>query len=104
MTIRREPHSSWNSIRRCALILRIRRRSRMAERDGLLTALVAEILGPRTGAREILRSDEDPLDEYITGVLAPHQTASVEIDAEEDLVGDDESVGDDQADPGAGVA
>jgi hypothetical protein len=36
----------------------------MAERDRLLTALVAEVLGPRGGANELLSSDEDPLDEY----------------------------------------
>lgn len=75
----------------------------MAERDLLLTALVREVLGPRSGSAETLRPDEDPLDEYITGVLAPHQAPSVEIDADEELVGDDESTADDQADPGAGV-
>jgi hypothetical protein len=75
----------------------------MAERDELLTALVAEVLGPRGGAQEVLRADEDPLDEYITGVLAPHHAASVEIDADEDLVGDDDSMADDQADPGQTV-
>lgn len=75
----------------------------MAERDLLLTALVKEVLGPRSGSAETLRADEDPLDEYITGVLAPHQAPSVEIDADEELVGDDESTADDQADPGAGV-
>ncbi len=75
----------------------------MGERDRLVTALVAEVLGPRGGAQELLPADEDPLDEYITGVLAPHHALSVEIDAEDDLVGDDESMADDQADPGAGV-
>lgn len=75
----------------------------MAERDRLTTALVAEVLGPRGGAHERLGADEDPVDEYITGVLAPHHAQSAEIDAEDDLVGDDESAADDQADPGAGV-
>jgi hypothetical protein len=75
----------------------------MVERDRLVAALVAEVLGPRGGAQELLRPDEDPLDEYITGVLAPHNTRSVELDAEDDLVGDDESAADDQADPGPGV-
>ncbi len=75
----------------------------MAERDLLLTALVKEILGPRGGPSEMLAADEDPLDEYITGVLAPHQRPSIEIDADEELVGDDESLGDDQGDPGTGV-
>jgi hypothetical protein len=75
----------------------------MAERDRLVTALVKEVLGPRGGSAEALPAEEDPLDEYITGVLAPHHAPSVEIDAEDDLVGDDESSADDQADPGAGV-
>lgn len=76
----------------------------MAERDLLLTALMGEVLGPRAGARETLRADEDPLDEYITGVLAPHSAPSVELDADDDLVGDDESVADDQADPGSPIS
>lgn len=76
----------------------------MAERDELLKALVAEVLGPRGGAQETLQADEDPLDEYITGVLAPHRTDSVEPDADDDLVGDNESFADDQADPGDPVS
>lgn len=75
----------------------------MAERDLLLTALVKEVLGPRRGTVEILGADEDPLDEYITGVLSPHRMPSVEIDADDDLVGNDESTADDQADPGHGA-
>lgn len=30
-----------------------------------------EVLGPRDGPYEILPEDQNPLDEYITGVLAP---------------------------------
>jgi hypothetical protein len=73
------------------------------ERDLLLTALVAEVLGPRGGPNESLGPQEDPREEYITGVLAPHRAASVETDAEEDLQGDDATGADDQADPGEGV-
>ncbi len=43
----------------------------MAERDLLLGALVKEVLGPRDGAFEVLSQSDNPLDEYITGVLAP---------------------------------
>ncbi len=76
----------------------------MAERELVLSALVREILGPRGGARETLRSDEDPVDEYIAGVLAPHRPGSVELDADDDLVGDQGFMPDDQMDPGPGVA
>ena len=38
-------------------------------REVFVTELVKDVLGPRDGVREILRSD--PLYEYITGVLAP---------------------------------
>jgi hypothetical protein len=75
----------------------------MAERDLLLKALVAELLGPRGGAQETLAADEDPLDEYISGVLAPHEKDSVEPDADDDLVGGIESGADDQADPGGSI-
>jgi hypothetical protein len=75
----------------------------MAERDLLLMALVKEVLGPRGGHAETLRTDEDPLDEYIVGVLAPHQHASVELDADEELVGDEEPLADDQLDTGGVV-
>ncbi|ABY36118.1 MAG TPA: helicase [Chloroflexus aurantiacus] len=45
-------------------------------RDELLTALVREILGPRNGRYEILPQDEDPRQEYITGVLEPRNARS----------------------------
>jgi hypothetical protein len=73
------------------------------ERDLLLAALVAEVLGPRGGPQESLGPREDPREEYITGVLAPHRAASVETDAEEDLPGEEATGADDQADPGEGV-
>lgn len=59
----------------------------MSERDRLLEDLVAEVLGPRGGPTERMRDFEDPVDEYITGVLAPHTAPSVELDADEELVG-----------------
>ncbi len=78
----------------------------MAERDLLVTALVQEVLGPRGGAREVLKREEDPRDEYITGVLAPHDPKGAEPDpdADDDLLGGDDIRGDDQGDPGPAVA
>ena len=75
----------------------------MAERDLLAAALIEEMLGPRGGAWEILGRDEDPLDEYITGVLAPRESTSAELDSEEEALGEDDTAADDQADPGAAV-
>lgn len=76
----------------------------MSERDLLVSSLLSEVLGPRDGAREILKPDEDPLDEYITGVLAPYNTVSIEIDANDELVGEGETAADDQSDPDEGMA
>jgi hypothetical protein len=73
------------------------------ERDLLLTALVAEVLGPRGGPQELLGPQEDPCEEYLTGVLAPHRSASVDIDADAELAGEAAVRADDQADPGASV-
>jgi len=81
----------------------------MAERDELVVALVSEVLGPRGGIRERLeapihRSGEyvTPLDEYITGVLAPRDApASVEIDAADALLGEGDDSAEDEADSGA---
>ncbi|WP_150253936.1 DISARM system helicase DrmA [Nocardiopsis deserti] len=75
----------------------------MSERDSLVEALVAEVLGPRGGPEERLPLDEDPLDEYLVGVLAPDGTPSVEVDAGVELVGDEASGADDEEDPGAPV-
>jgi hypothetical protein len=72
----------------------------MAERDLLVGAIVQEVLGPRGGPREILPPDQDPRDEYITGVLAPHNVLSVEPDSGMELAGEEDAFGDDQADPG----
>ncbi|MFP8941737.1 DISARM system helicase DrmA [Streptomyces fenghuangensis] len=72
----------------------------VSERDHLVEDLVAEVLGPRGGATERLGGDEDPLDEYIVGVLAPFSSPSVEIDADEELVGDELRESDDDLDPG----
>jgi hypothetical protein len=72
------------------------------ERDLIVNALVAEVLGPRHGAWERLPIDEDPLEEYITGVLAPRDASpmTVELDAEDEPVAEDDPQADDQADPG----
>ncbi len=81
----------------------------MAERDQLVAALVAEVLGPRGGVRERLEAPTHragefvtPLEEYITGVLAPREAPAVpEIDAADDLLGESDEAADDQADTGA---
>ncbi|HKA98507.1 MAG TPA: DISARM system helicase DrmA [Streptosporangiaceae bacterium] len=73
------------------------------ERDLLLAALVAEVLGPRGGPDEVLGQPEDPREEYIAGVLAPHTAASVEPDADAALPGEDASGAEDQQDAGDNV-
>jgi hypothetical protein len=75
----------------------------LSERSLLVEALVAEVLGPRSGALETLGSDQDPLDEYIVGVLAPFTAPSIEVDSEEELVGDQFVGADDDQDPGEPV-
>lgn len=72
----------------------------MAERDLLVMALRSEVLGPRGGAWELLGADEDPLDEYITGVLAPRTSDALELDAEDEATGEEDAEADDQTDPG----
>ena len=72
----------------------------MPERDILVNALVAEVLGPRHGAWEQLPPDEDPLEEYITGVLAPTSATDIDLDAEDEPVAEDDPEADDQSDPG----
>ena len=64
----------------------------MSERDELLTALLAEVLGPRLGPHEFLPSAQNPLDEYITGVLAPVPSGQTPHDIESEA--DDFSVED----------
>jgi hypothetical protein len=76
----------------------------MAERDLLAAAFIEEVLGPRDGAWELMDSGQDPLDEYITGVLAPRDAPEQELDSEDEELGEDEFAGDDQADPGGSVA
>jgi hypothetical protein len=61
----------------------------LSERNHLLTTLVKEVLGPRDGPYEILPDTQNPLDEYITGVLAPAKASrpTDDIDADsEDLI------------------
>src|SRR5262245_48395340 len=76
----------------------------MSERDELVCGLYAEVLGPRHGVGEVLAADEDPLDEYIAGVLAPRLGSVPEPDSDEELVGDHESGPEDQTDPGPEVS
>lgn len=71
----------------------------MAERDHILIALVKEVLGPRNGSTEILPEDQNPRDEFITGVLAPAKAPEDEenIEGEVDDFGEDvESISDEE--------
>jgi hypothetical protein len=80
----------------------------MAEREDLLVALAQEVLGPRGPADEVLRAPThrggeavNPLEEYITGVLAPRDgSASEEIDSSDDLLGEQDENADDSIDTG----
>ncbi len=72
----------------------------MAERDLFVGTLFQEVLGPRGGPRESLPPEQDPRDEYITGVLAPHNAMSVEPDSGAEMLAEADAFGDDQADPG----
>ena len=79
----------------------------MAERDLLLCDLVAEILGPRDGVREILQvpahragDSVSPSDEYLTGVLAPREALSTDLDSADDLLGEADESADDSSDSG----
>lgn len=71
----------------------------MAERDLLLGALIKEVLGPRAGAFELLSENEDPLDEYVTGVLAPRSLVPAEDEPllEAEITGEDDLAADDLA-------
>jgi hypothetical protein len=59
----------------------------MTSRHGIVINLVKEVLGPRSGAREVLPQDQDPRDEFITGILAPvppeNQKEEIEADVDE---------------------
>jgi len=70
----------------------------LAERDHILIALVKEVLGPRDGPYEILPENQDPRDEYITGVLAPARARRPpdDIDADIDQVIEEASSEEDQ--------
>ena len=70
----------------------------MSERDHILVALVKEVLGPRDGPYEILPENQDPRDEYITGVLAPARAPRPpdDIDADIDDVIEETSSEEDQ--------
>src|SRR5688572_3546621 len=81
----------------------------MAERDELVEALAAEVLGPRGGVHERLEAPTHragefltPLEEYVSGVLAPRTApAAPEIDSADDLLGEDDVGADDHRDSDA---
>jgi hypothetical protein len=68
----------------------------MSERDHILAGLVKDLLGPRHGPFETLPENQDPRNEYITGVLAPEQAQldSTNVDADTDEIS--EEVSDDE--------
>ncbi|MCD9186334.1 MAG: DISARM system helicase DrmA [Pyrinomonadaceae bacterium] len=57
----------------------------MAERTELVIDLVKEVLGPRNGSAEILPVNQDPRDEFITGVLSPVDSLPPQDDIESDI-------------------
>ena len=65
----------------------------------MLIGLVKDLLGPRNGPFEVLSENQDPRNEYITGVLAPEQIQfdRTEVDADIDEVGEEVS---DEESPG----
>jgi len=75
----------------------------VAERDILIEALVAEVLGPRDTATETMPAELDPVDEFLVGVLAPFRARSVEPDADQELTGGDMPGADDDMDLGEAV-
>ncbi len=57
----------------------------MNVRNEMLIALVREVLGPREGAHEVLPEEQDPRQEYVTGVLEP-RNARTQDERGEDMV------------------
>lgn len=74
----------------------------MNVRDELLTSLVREVLGPRSGPHETLPADHDPRQEYITGVLEPRDARSQDerIEDQIDAVIEETSSDEDQDNQG----
>src|ERR1044072_2359798 len=76
----------------------------MSSRNHIVDALIKEVLGPRHGPTELLPPNQDPRDEYITGVLAPAEAdTSTEIDGEVDDVFEEASSEEDEEDTGSTV-
>lgn len=59
----------------------------MSERNILISELAAEVLGPRRSVREELAPEEDPLNEFLLGVLSPVRSQDIAPDALEELTG-----------------
>ena len=62
----------------------------MSVRTELLLQLRREVLGPRYSCNEILSENEDPRNEFITGVLIPRDADDSEV---KDLDSDVENLG-----------
>jgi hypothetical protein len=74
----------------------------MTQRAELLRELVREILGPRDGPEEELASSNDPIDEFVTGVLAPATTSrpADDVDSDSDRIVEGEADEEDLEDEG----
>ncbi len=68
----------------------------MGLRSELLVELVREVLGPRDGPYEVLKTS--PLEEYLTGVLRPAQVETYEAEAMADSLADGGEIGEEDLD------
>lgn len=79
----------------------------MTVRTELLLSIRQEVLGPRQGSNEILPSQQDPRNEFITGVLIPKDASNEEakeIEGEAETLGTGiDDYGDDDSDEEAPV-
>ena len=78
----------------------------MSHRDYIVDALIREVLGPRNGPNEVLPANEDPRDEYITGVLAPSNDDRPldDIDADREDIGEEAFTEEDESTDGHVIA
>jgi Helicase conserved C-terminal domain len=78
----------------------------MTPRNYIVSALIKEVLGPRDGSNELLPLNQDPRDEYITGVLAPTSAGRPgdDIDGDVDDIGEEVTSEEDEDTTGYVVA
>ncbi|MEU4539006.1 hypothetical protein AB0G15_29555 [Streptosporangium sp. NPDC023825] len=70
----------------------------MGDETAWWKTFVAEVLGPRGVPAETMFAEPDPWTSNTVGVLAP-ETSSFDLDAEEELAGQDDSEADDKGHP-----